>query len=84
VYVSESRNRIDWPGFTGAKYDTTISVSGVTGSPMSIFFAVISAPLSVSCFSSSPVSRMSADGFDDRLPVRTTLMYLSTPGRDSV
>ncbi len=63
---------------------TTASESGCTGSPMSIFARVISSPRSVSTFSVSPVSRIFAEGFEARLPFRTTLTYLSTPGRDSV
>ena len=63
---------------------TTASESGWTGSPMSTAARVISSPRSVSTLSFSPVSRIRADGFDARLPLRTTLTYLSVPGRDSV
>ena len=39
--------------------------------------AFICAPVSVSAFSTSPVSRILPDVFDTVLPVRTTLRYLS-------
>ena len=63
---------------------TTTSESGCTASPMSSFARVISSPRSVSAFKTSPVSRILADGFAERLPFRTTFKYLSVPSRDSV
>jgi hypothetical protein len=76
VYVSAIRSLTDSPFFTGSNQITTISVSGFTSSPMSILRAVISVPFSVSTFSFWPVSRMYADGFDERLPGRTDVDVL--------
>ncbi|NCW45541.1 MAG: hypothetical protein EBV77_08735 [Gemmatimonadaceae bacterium] len=67
------RRRTDSPAFTAGKRNTTASVVGVTPCTSSPA-RVIASPLSTSCLSESPVSRLRAYGLLTVLPARTTLM----------